>query len=164
MSTQCVVPVPQVSLPAGPLAVTEASTVQVTATLDRVPVSTASVRLTTSGAADGGGSCTTGSDFYVDDTEFTFTSTTSASVTLHACSDTDTTDETVTLALTTTGISGLRLGTPTTVVITIDDTTSPLTPAQRCVALHGPGWTPVLRPNGTPLTDLNGQIICAMPH
>ena len=44
-----------------------------------------------------------------------------ASVTLRACPDDDTDDETVTLMLTTTGISGLRLGSPTTVVVTIAD-------------------------------------------
>ena len=52
---------------------------------------------------------------------FVFTSTTTASVTLTACDDTDTDDETVTLSLTTNGITGLQLGSPTTVVVTITD-------------------------------------------
>ena len=155
---------PAVSLPVTALTVTEGSSVQVTATLDQAPVSPGSVRFTASGAVGGTGSCATGDDYSITGTTFTFTATTSASITLTACGDTDTTDETVTLALTTTGISGLELGTPTTVDVTIDDTTSTLTPQQQCVALHGPGWTPVLRPDGTPWTDSNGQIICAMPH
>ena len=155
---------PAVSLPVTSLTVTEGSSVQVTATLDQTPVSPGSVRFTASGAVGRTGSCATGDDYSLTSTTFTFTATTSASVTLTACGDTDTTDETVTLALTAAGISRLELGTPTTVVITIDDTTSTLTPAQQCVALHGPGWTPVLYPDGTPWTDSHGQIICSMPH
>ena len=116
-------PPPVVSLNATNLSVGETSSVQVFASLSTAPPGAASVRFTTSGATDGGGSCSTpGADFYVSDTEFTFTSpTTSASVTLYTCDDDDTDDETVTVSLTTTGINGLRLGSPTSVVVTIND-------------------------------------------
>ena len=118
---------PVVSLTSTTLAVGEMQSIQVTASLDVMPSSAASVRFTLSGAMNGNGSCSTGADFYLSDTEFTFMNTTSASVTLHACDDTDTTDETVTLALTTLGITELQLGSPTRVVVTItdDDTASP---------------------------------------
>ena len=156
---------PAVSLPVTALTVTEGSSVQVTATLDQAPVSTGSVQFTASGAVGGASSCGVGDDYAVSGSLFSFAAgVTTASVTLTACGDTDAIDETVTLTLAATGISGLELGTPTTVDITIDDTTSTLTPQQQCEALHGPGWTPVLRPDGTPWTDSNGQIICAMPH
>ena len=67
-------------------------------------------------------------DFVVDNTSFVFNNTPTASITLTACDDTDTDDEAVTLALTTTGINGLQLGSPTTVVVTItdDDRSNPL--------------------------------------
>ena len=121
----CTQPAPSVSFNATTLTVAENSSVQITATLDAQPSGTASVRFTLIGATNGNGSCSAGADFYVSENEFTFTNTTSASITLTACDDTDTTDETVTLALTTTGISGLQLGSPTTVVVTvIDDTTA----------------------------------------
>lgn len=48
--------------------------------------------------------------------------------------------------------------------VTITDNDTSLTPVQQCEALHGPGWGPVLYPNGTPWTDSHGQIVCAMPH
>ena len=154
---------PAVSLPSAPLSVTEGSSVQVTATLDQAPVSTGSVQFTASGAVGGASSCGVGDDYAVSGSLFSFTAgVTTASVTLTACDDTDATNETVTLTLVAAGISGLHLGTPTTVDITIDDTS--LTPLQQCAALHGPGWAPVLHPGGTPWTDPNGQIICAMPH
>ena len=118
---------PVVSLTSTMLAVDEMQSIQVTASLDMVPSNTASVRFTLSGATNGNGSCSAaGTDFYVSDTEFTFTNATSASVTFHACDDTDTTDETVTLVLTTLGITELQLGSPTRVVVTIaDDDTAP---------------------------------------
>ena len=112
---------PVVSLTSTTLTVDEMQSIQVTASLDMVPSSTASVRFNLSGATNGNGSCSAGAGFYVSETKFTFANTTSASITLYACDDTDTDDETVTLALTTTGISGLRLGSPTTVVVTITD-------------------------------------------
>ena len=109
------------SLDATTLSVDEAMSVTIWASLDAMPSGTATVRFTTSGATDGGGSCSTGADFYVSDTELTFTNTTSASITFYACDDTDTIDETVRLALTATGINGLRLGSPTTMAVTITD-------------------------------------------
>ena len=121
----CTQPTPMVSLAAPNLTVGESSSVQITATLDMAPAGTASVRFNASGATNGNGSCSTGADFYTSDTEFTFTNTTTASITLTACDDTDTTDETVTLAFTTIGISGLQLGSPIAVRVTIaDDDTS----------------------------------------
>ena len=124
----CTVSAPVASLVATSLSVGENSSVQITATLDAVPSSTASVRFNLSGATNGNGSCSAGADFYLSDTEFTFTNTTSASITLTACDDTDTANETVTLALTTTGITGLQLGSPTTVAVTITDDDTALTP------------------------------------
>ena len=112
---------PVVSLTGTTLAVGEMQSIHVTASLDVVPSSTASVRFTLSGAVGGIGSCSTGDDYSITGTTFTFTATTSASVTFEACDDADTTDEIVTLTLTATGISGLKLGTPTTVQITITD-------------------------------------------
>ena len=119
----CQPPPPMVALSDTTLTVEEGSSVQITATLDIAPASTASVRFTASGATARIGNCTLlpGADFYVSATEFTFNNTNTASVTLHACDDTDTDDETVTLVLTTTGITGLQLGSPTTVVVTIAD-------------------------------------------
>ena len=119
-------PPPVVSLNATNLSVGETSSVRISASLDTAPSGLASMRFILWGATNGNGSCPTGADFYVSDTEFTFTNTTSASITLYACDDDDTTDETVTLALTTIGISGLQLGSPTRVVVTItdDDTAS----------------------------------------
>ena len=124
----CTVSAPVVSLADTSLSVGENSSVQITATLDVVPSSTASVRFYLPRATNGNGSCTAGADFYVSDTEFTFTNTTSASITLITCDDTDTADETVTLALTATGITGLQLGSPTRVVVTITDDDTALTP------------------------------------
>ena len=121
----CTQPTPMVSLAAPNLTVGESSSVLITAILDMAPAGTASVRFNASGATNGNGSCSTGADFYTSDTEFTFTNTTTASITLTACDDTDTTDETVTLAFTTIGISGLQLGSPIAVRVTItDDDTS----------------------------------------
>ena len=118
---------PSVSLTSTALTVDETEQVTISASLDEAPSGTASVRFTVSGATNGNGSCSTGADFYVSGTQFTFANTDSASITLTACDDTDTTDETVTLELTTTGINGLQLGTPTTVTVTItdDDTERP---------------------------------------
>ena len=154
---------PAVSLPVTALTVTEGSSVQVTATLDQAPLAAGSVRFSTSGAVGGASSCGVGDDYAVSGSLFSFAAgVTTASVTLTACDDTDATNETVTLTLVAAGISGLHLGTPTTVDITINDTS--LTPLQQCEILHGPGWAPVLHPDGTPWTDPNGQIICAQPH
>ena len=124
----CQPPTPQVSLSDTTLTVGEGSSVQITATLDKAPNGTAAVSFTTSGAVRGSVSCFAGADFIVNNTSFTFTNTTSASITLTACDDTDTTDETVTLVLTTAGIAGLQLGSPTTVVVTVIDNTAACPP------------------------------------
>ena len=125
-STQCL---PVVSLDDTALTVSEGSSVPIGATLDVAPAGTARVFFSTSGGVGATSSCFAGADFAVDSGDFigdtgsfTFTAAdTTASITFTACDDTDTTDETVTLVLTTTGISGLQLGTPTTVVVTITD-------------------------------------------
>ena len=121
-------PPPAVSLPSAS-SVTEGSSVQITAELDTSPTATSSVSFTVSGATNGNGSCTSGADFYVSGNTFTFNAGDRlAFITLTTCDDSDTTDETVTLTLTPTGINGLQLGSPTTVVVTItdDDTSRPL--------------------------------------
>ena len=86
-----------------------------------MPNGTAAVLFSTSGGIGGTGSCFNGANFSVDQSSFVFTNATTASITLYACDDTDTIDETVRLVLTTTGITGLQLGSPTTVVVTITD-------------------------------------------
>ena len=119
-------PPPVVSLADTSLAVVEGSSVQITATLDTTPSGIAAVRFTTSGATGGIGTCSNGADFSVNRTSFVFNNTDTATVTFTACDDTDTTNETVTLALTTLGITELQLGSPTRVVVTIaDDDTAP---------------------------------------
>ena len=125
----CTVSPPVVSLPGAPLAVTEGSTVQVTATLDKAATGSAAVQFSTSGAIGGTGACSTGANFTVNRTSFVFnTGDTTANITLTACPDSDTTDESVTVSLTTNGISGLELGSPTTVLVNIADTTPASTP------------------------------------
>ena len=72
-------------------------------------------------------------------------------------------DETLLVEIT--AATGASLSTVTQAVGTIiDNETPPLTLLQQCELLHGPGWAPVLYPNGTPWTDSFGQIVCAMPH
>lgn len=125
VSVQCL---PDVGFVATEMTVDEGESIHVEATLNASPADTASVRFNTSGASPSVSftSCSQGAKFYVSGTEFTFTATTSASITLHACDDIDAFDETVTLTLTTTGISGLNLGSSTAVVLTIqDDETAP---------------------------------------
>ena len=113
---------PMVALSDTTLTVEEGSSVTIAATLDEMPSGTSSVRFDLSGTStSGNGSCSAGADFYVDDTQFTFTDTDTDSITLTACDDADSTDETVNLSLTTNGISGLQLGSPTTVVVTVTD-------------------------------------------
>ena len=119
----CTVPPPVVSLTDTALTVNEGSSVQITATLDTAPDGTAAVWFSTSGGIGGTGPCFNGANFSVSSPSFAFDNATTASVTLTACPDTDTDDETVTLSLTTTGITGLELGSPTSVVVTITDTT-----------------------------------------
>lgn len=121
-STQCL---PTVSLGSITLTVDEGSTVDITASLDTAPDGTAAVQLESSGGIGYSGSCFAGDDFAVDSASFVFNNTTTASITLTACDDDDTTDETITFGLSTTGINGLQLGSPTTVVVTITDDDEP---------------------------------------
>ena len=120
------VPPPQVSLDDTPLTVDEsnAAGVQVVALLDKLPSGSASVSYRTLGSDDGNGSCSAGASFYLDEAAFVFNGTDRLAITLHPCDDADTSDETITFRLTTIGISGLQLGSPTTVevIITDDDT------------------------------------------
>ena len=118
----CTESLPEVSFAATSLAVNEGSTVQVTAMIDKTPTDTATVFFSASGGIGGLVSCSTEADYAVSGPSFTFTNTTSASITLTACDDADTTNETVTLVLTDLDINGLVLGSPTTVVVTITDT------------------------------------------
>lgn len=121
-----VCPSPAVSLSDAALTVAEGASVRVGAVLDNAPTAPASVRFTLAGAVNGGGSCTTGADFYVSATEFAFNSgDTATSVTFTACDDTDADDETVALELVAAGISGLLLGSPTTMRVTIADDDCP---------------------------------------
>ena len=119
--TQCRLPTPTVSLDVKLLTVDEGNSVPVTAILDSIPNGTAAVLFSTSGGIGGTGSCFNGANFSVDQSSFVFTNATTASITFTACDDSDTDDETIALRLTTIGISGLQLGSPTTVIVTITD-------------------------------------------
>ena len=117
----CQPPLPVVSLSDTTLTVGEGNSVPVTAILDSIPNGTAAVLFSTSGGIGGTGSCFNGANFSVDQSSFVFTNATTASITFTACDDSDTDDETIALRLTTIGISGLQLGSPTTVIVTITD-------------------------------------------
>ena len=114
---------PVVSLDDTSLTVAEGLSVTINASLDKAPAGAASVGLNASGGVASPGTCSfiPNADFTASAEQFTFTNATSASITLTACDDTDTDDETITLALTTIGMNGLELGSPTTVVVTIAD-------------------------------------------
>ena len=71
-------------------------------------------------------------------------------------------DETIVATLS--GPTNAALGTGTGTGTILDNETQPLSLLQQCELLHGPGWAPVLYPDGTPWTDSFGQIVCAMPH
>ena len=125
-------PPPEVSsLAASASTVDEGSgTVTITATLDQPPINEATARLTISGTATlstSNSACSTGADFRVDKTLFTFAAgATSDTITVTACDDTEDDDgETVTLTMQT-PTGEVQLGTPGTVTITIidDDTSS----------------------------------------
>ena len=122
-STQCL---STVSLDGTQRTVDENMSVTISASLDAAVSGTASVQFSTLGATDGGGSCTSGADFYVSANQFTFTDADSTSITFHACDDDEDEGdgEIVTLKLSPFS-SGLRLGSPTTVTITITDTDEP---------------------------------------
>ncbi len=85
-----------------------------------MPNGTAAVWFAVSGGSGHTSSCS-GVDFIVNQSRFVFTNTTTASITLTACDDTDPNNENVTLSLTTFGITGLQLGSPIRVVVRITD-------------------------------------------
>ena len=129
-------PPPVVSLSDTALSVAETNTtgVSITAVLDKPAPTAASVTVTATGAARGAGSCYPGVEFYLSSSSFSFgVGASSASITLYPCGDADYNNETVTVSLTTVGIAGLTLGSPTTVVVTIVD------PAPPVVSVAGPG-------------------------
>ena len=119
-STQCL---PTVSLDDTTLTVAEGESIDITASLDVLPSGTAAVWFNITGGTRSVGSCSVSqdADFYQSNSRFAFTGTRTATATLTACDDTDMIDESITLTLTTTGINGLQLGSPTTVVVTITD-------------------------------------------
>ena len=119
------------------------------------PLSAAGV--TTCTAVDGS------DDYQTSTTTVTFAaSSTTATFTVTVCDDTAAEgDETFTVTLSSPANATIS-ATAGSAVGTINDNDA--TPAQRCLALHGPGWAPVLHPDGTPWTDPNGQIICGQPH
>ena len=116
----CQPPLPMVSMSDEKLTVGEGNSVQVTAILDSMPNGTAAVWFAVSGGSGSTSSCS-GVDFKVNQSRFVFTNTTTKSITLTACDDTDTNNENVTLSLATSGITGLRLGSPFRVVVRIID-------------------------------------------
>ena len=85
---------------------------------------------------------------------------TSKTITVNLCPD-DQTEGDETLEVTLSSPTNADLGDPDATGTILDNE---LTPLQQCEALHGPGWSPVLYPDGTPWTDSGGQIVCAMPH
>ncbi len=119
----CVAPAqpPVVSFFSSSLNVNEGSSVTIYAVLDEVATTPSSVRFDLSGAINGNGSCSAGADFYTSASAFTFNNSISASVSLTACDDSDSTDEAVTLSLTNSGIVDLQLGSPSTATVTIND-------------------------------------------
>ena len=123
----CTESLPVVSFDDTALTVEEGSSVQINASLDRAPTATASAGFAVSGPVFSIGACSQqpNAKFSLDPTRFTFTSDTAAHVTLTACNDADRNDETVTLTLASNSISGLEVGSPSTVTIYIADTTDP---------------------------------------
>ena len=119
----CVAPAqpPVVSFFSSSLNVNEGSAVTIYAVLNEVATTPSSVRFDLSGAINGNGSCSAGADFYTSASAFTFNNSVSASVSLTACDDSDSTDEAVTLSLTNSGIVDLQLGSPSTATVTIND-------------------------------------------
>ncbi|MYA40518.1 MAG: hypothetical protein F4Z31_01815 [Gemmatimonadetes bacterium] len=130
----------------------------VTVTLSAAPQGTVTIPIV---ATNQGGA--TSSDYSGVPASVTFDSgQTSRTFTVTATDDTDDDDgESVKLGFGTLP-AAVNAGTINEATVTITD--NDLTLAQQCEALHGPGWTPVLYPDGTPWTDSGGQILCAMPH
>ena len=130
------VPPPVVSLTSTALSVAETSTagVSITAVLDKPAPTAASVRVTATGGARGYGSCYAGVEFYLSSSTFSFgVGADRASIILYPCSDADYSNETINVNLTSVGIAGLTLGSPTTTVVTITD------PAPPVVSITSPG-------------------------
>ena len=113
-----------VSLTSTTLTVAETSTagVSITAVLNKPAPTAASVTVTATGAARGYGSCYPGVEFYLSSSTFSFgVGANQATITLYPCNDTDYSNETVTLSLTSVGIANLTVGSPTSAVVTILD-------------------------------------------
>ena len=128
-------PPPVVSLASTALTVAESngSGVQIIAVLNKPATRLSSVAFSASGAAHGYGSCYAGVQFYLSALSFRFgVGADRASIILYPCSDADYNDETVTVRLTSVGIVGLTLGSPTTAVVTIVDPEPPV------VSISGP--------------------------
>ena len=115
---------PVVSLQSTSLSVAEDNTagVQITAVLDKPASAAASVAAVASGAARGAGSCYSGVEFYLSASTFSFSvGADRASIILYPCVDADYSNETINVNLTSVGIAGLTLGSPTSTVVTITD-------------------------------------------
>ena len=128
-------PPPVVSLTSTVLSVAEtnSSGVQIAAVLNKAATRASSVRVSATGAARGG-SCYAGVEFYLSSSSFSFSvGADRASITLYPCADTDYNNETINVNLSSVGIAGLTLGSPTTTVVTILD------PAPPVVSITGPG-------------------------
>ena len=159
---------PQVSVSGPAAAVSEdtsglSNDVVFTVALDVAHVKTVTVTAATSSGTATGGTCgSAGVDYANRTATVTFSpGDTSELFTVSTCPDTTTeSDEQFTVSIS--GPSNATLGSPTTASAEIQDNDS--TPQQQCQALHGPGWTPVLKPDGTVWYDSGGQIICAQPH
>ena len=126
---------PVVSLTSTALSVAEtnSSGVQITAELNKAATRASSVRVSATGAVRGG-SCYAGVEFYLSSSSFSFgVGADRASITLYPCADTDYNNETINVNLSSVGIAGLTLGSPTTTVVTILD------PAPPVVSITGPG-------------------------
>ena len=140
-----------------------ANTLTFAVSLDVAGVQTVTVNVATSSGSATGGTCgSTGVDYADRTTTVTFTpGDTSEDFVVSTCPDTISGEGTEDFTVTLSGPTSAALGSATATGTIIDTS---LTPTQQCELLHGPGWTPVLYPNGTPWTDSGGQIVCAMPH
>ena len=119
------VPVPPVvSMASTALSVAEtnSSGVSITAVLNKPATRLSSVTVTATGAARGAGSCYAGVEFYLSASTFSFSvGADRASITLYPCSDADYNNETINVTLSSVGIAGLTVGSPTTTQVTILD-------------------------------------------
>lgn len=144
----CTESLPVVSLDDAALTVAEGSTVQITASLNKAPAESAHVWLAITEGLGVVGTCTSGADFGIDAGRFIYDrTTTTAALTLTACDDADTDNESGLLSLTTTNIEGLELGALTTVRIAIEDDDEPT------VSISGPSG-PVTEEDADGLSNL----------